>query len=126
MWSSRAEQIVSRLIAEIPPENPNRAEAARLAALPIGGSMWASYYLRPNGEVVIAGADYDHPDVDTVGSEPGEVLRVLVWGTQRIPSCCPFVRQTLRIAGAGPSRYSRKAGRSARSATAWAGVSTLD
>lgn len=87
VWSSRAEQVVSRLIAGLPPEqlDPTRTHTARLGALHIGGSMWADYYLRPNGEVVIVGEDDDHPEVDTVYTDRSHVLRTLVWGAQRYP-----------------------------------------
>ena len=87
MWSPRAEQIVSRLIAGLRAEqlDPACTHAARLAALPIGGSMWADYYVRPNGEVVVVGADLDYPDVDTIHTDRSNVLRVLVWGAKRYP-----------------------------------------
>jgi hypothetical protein len=87
MWSPRAEQIVSHLIASLPPDQLDleRTHATRLAALPIGGSMWADYYLRSNGEVVVVGADFDHPDVDTIHTDWGTVRRVLVWGAERYP-----------------------------------------
>jgi hypothetical protein len=87
MWSRRAELVVSRLIARLPPEqlDPDRTHATRLSALPIGGSMWADYYLRPNGEVVIVGEDLDHPDVDSVSTDRLRVLSVLVWGSERYP-----------------------------------------
>lgn len=87
MWSPRAEQIVSSLIAGLPPDqlDPARTDAVRLGALPIGGSMWATYYLRPNGEVVVVGDDIDHPDVDTVRTDWSNVLRVLIWGAGRYP-----------------------------------------
>lgn len=87
MWSSRAEQVVSGLIAGLPPEriDPTRTHTSRLGALHIGGSMWADYYLRPNGEVVVVGEDYDHPDVDTVHTDRSNVLRLLGWGSERYP-----------------------------------------
>jgi hypothetical protein len=87
MWSTRAEQVVLRLIAGLSPNqlHPTRSHAARLSALPIGGSMWADYYLRPNGEVVIVGEDFDHPDVDSVYTDRLRVLMVLVWGSERYP-----------------------------------------
>lgn len=47
--------------------------------------MWADYYLRPNGEVVVVGEDDDFPDVDTVHADRSAVLRVLVWGSRRYP-----------------------------------------
>lgn len=84
MWSPRHEQIVAELIAELPPEHAG-GHAARLSALPIGGSMWADYYLRPNGEVVIVGDDFDKPDEDTVHTDPVRVLGVMVWGSRRYP-----------------------------------------
>jgi hypothetical protein len=63
VWSPRAEELVKLLIGKLPAEqlDPARTHAARLQALPIGGSMWADYYLRPNGQVVIVGDDFDHP-----------------------------------------------------------------
>lgn len=87
MWSSRAEQVVSRLIAELPPEllDPARTHATRLSALPIGVSMWADYYLRPNGDVVIVGEDDDRPDEVTVYTDRVRLLSVLVGGAERYP-----------------------------------------
>jgi hypothetical protein len=87
MWSPQAEQLVSRLIAGLSPRelDPARAHAARLGALPIGGSMWADYYLRPSGEVVIVGEDYDQPEVDSIYTDQSHVLRMLVWGAERYP-----------------------------------------
>jgi hypothetical protein len=63
--------VVSQLIAKLPAEqlDPARTHAARLNALPIGGDMWADYYLRPNGTVVIVGEDFDQPDVDSEYSD---------------------------------------------------------
>jgi hypothetical protein len=87
VWSPRAEQVVSRLIAGLPPErlDPARTHAVRLSALPIGGSMWAEYYLCPNGEVVIVGQDLDHPDGVNVNTDPLRLLMMLVWGSERYP-----------------------------------------
>jgi hypothetical protein len=87
MWSLKAEELVSRLIARLPADqlDPARTHAARLQALPIGCDMWADYYLRPNGEVVIVGEDFDHADVDSVYTTPLRVLSVLVWGAERYP-----------------------------------------
>jgi hypothetical protein len=86
-WSSRAAEVVSRLIAGLTPEQRDAARdpAARLGALYIGGDMWAGYYLRPNGEVVVVGEDFDQPDVETVHTDRSTVLRVLVWGSERYP-----------------------------------------
>jgi hypothetical protein len=99
MWSPLAEQLVSRLIAALPSDQlaPIRAHAARLRALPIGTSMWADYYLRPNGQVVIVGEDLYHPEVDSVYSDWSHVLPVLVWGAQRYPE----LRQLLPVRGPG-------------------------
>ncbi|OWK36032.1 hypothetical protein FRUB_08595 [Fimbriiglobus ruber] len=47
--------------------------------------MWADYYLRPNGDVVVVGEDYDHPEVDTVYSDRSNVMKLLVWGSKRYP-----------------------------------------
>ena len=87
VWSPKAEQVVLRLIAAQTPaqRDPSRNHSARLQALHIGGSMWADYYLRPSGEVVVVGEDYDHPDVDTVHADRSSVLHALVWGAQRYP-----------------------------------------
>jgi hypothetical protein len=87
VWSQQAEQVVSRLITELPAErlDPTLTHAARLGALPIGGSMWAGYYLRPSGEIVVVGEDLDHPDADSVYTDRLRVLSVLVWGSERYP-----------------------------------------
>jgi hypothetical protein len=87
MWSPLAEEIVSRLIADLPRHLPTDtyADVKRLSALPIGWSMWAGYFLRANGEVVVVGEDEDHPEVDSIHTEPGHVLRALVWGSERYP-----------------------------------------
>lgn len=87
MWSPLAEQIVSRLIAESPAHWPEdlRVHAERLVALPLGWSLWASYFLRANGEVVVVGDDVDHPEVDTTYTESSHVLRALVWGSKHYP-----------------------------------------
>jgi hypothetical protein len=87
MWSLQAEQVVARLIAGLAPEvlDPSRTHAARLNALPIGGSMWADYYLRPNGEVVIVGEDIERPELDSVYTDRSHVLSTLVWGAERYP-----------------------------------------
>jgi len=42
--------------------------------------------LRPNGEVVIVGADIDHPNEDTILTEWRRVLTVLVMGCARFPA----------------------------------------
>jgi hypothetical protein len=99
MWSLLAEQVVTRLIAAMAPDqlDPARTHAARLAALPIGGSMWADYYLRPSGEVVIVGEDLDGPEVDSVYTDRSHVLSVLVWGAKRYPE----LRELLPIRAPG-------------------------
>ena len=87
MWSPLAEQVVSRLIAGLPKNLPaeTRSHAERLKAPPIGWSMWAGYFLRANGEVVVVGEDEDLPGVATIHTEWGDVLRTLVWGSERYP-----------------------------------------
>ncbi|AMV25094.1 hypothetical protein VT84_11910 [Gemmata sp. SH-PL17] len=87
MWSQRAEEIVSRLITGLPPAqlDPARTHSARLRVLHIGGSMWADYYLRPNGAVVVVGEEYDQPDVGTVHTDRSNVLMALVWGGAAVP-----------------------------------------
>jgi hypothetical protein len=93
MWSLRAVQVVAQLIAKLPPErlDPTRAHAARLGALPIGGSMWADYYLRPNGDVVIVGEELDRPDIDSVYRDRPRVLFMLVWGAERYPQLAELI-----------------------------------
>lgn len=97
MWSSRAEHVVADLIARLPAEqlDPNRTHAQRLAALPIGWSLWTDYYLRPNGEAVIVGEDDDRPDLDSVHTDRQRVLLVLVWGSERYPE----LRELLPLRG---------------------------
>ncbi len=85
MWSPLAEQVVSRLIADLPEDLPaeTRSHAERLNALSIGWSMRAGYFLRADGEVVVVGEDEDLSEVDTILTERGEVLRALVGGSAR-------------------------------------------
>jgi hypothetical protein len=99
VWSPRAEELVTLLIGKLSAEqlDPARTHATRLRALPIGGSMWADYYLRPNGQVVIVGEDFDHPEADSVYSDWKRVLPVLVWGSQRYPE----LRELLPVRGPG-------------------------
>jgi hypothetical protein len=83
MWSQRAEEIISQLIASRTQAQLEGTHTTRLNALHIGGSMWADCYLRPNGEVVIVGNDFDHPDEDTIYTDRSNVMRMVVWGAQR-------------------------------------------
>jgi hypothetical protein len=87
VWSQRAEEIVTRLIAGLSTAQRDleRNHCCRLNALHIGGSMWADYYLRPSGEVIVVGEDYEHPDVDTIHSDRISILKLLVWGSERYP-----------------------------------------
>jgi hypothetical protein len=87
VWSPRAEQVVAGLISGLSAAqlDPTRNHSARLSALHIGGSMWADYYLRPNGEVVVVGEDDNHPDMETIHTDRSNVLMALVWGSQRYP-----------------------------------------
>jgi len=87
VWTPLAESVVLQLIADLPANgsNPVGTHAVRLGALPIGASMWAEYYLRPNGVVVVVGEDFDHPDVDSVYRDRNRLLRMLVWGLRRYP-----------------------------------------
>jgi hypothetical protein len=87
------------LIQELPADqlDPSRTHAVRLSALPIGYDLWSEFYLRPNGEVVVVGADLDQPDVDTIVTEPRRVLMTLVWGSERYPA----LRQLLPERGPG-------------------------
>lgn len=84
VWSSRAEEIVSRLMAGLTPEqlDPSRNHCARLGALRLGWSLWAEYYLRPNGEVIVVGEDDDQPDIDVVHTDRETVLMALVWAAE--------------------------------------------
>lgn len=88
MWSSEAEVIVRNLMAELPPDLPEvtRSRAVKLGALPIGGDMWADYYLRPSGEIVVVGENLESPDEETVYSDRLRVIGILVWGSQRYPA----------------------------------------
>ena len=47
--------------------------------------MWADYYLRPCGEVVVIGEDFDEPEVVGIHTDRSNVLRMLVWGAERYP-----------------------------------------
>ena len=88
MWTTEARDLVESLIAALPTDLPPQTleSAQRLGALPIGTGLWAEYYLRPGGEVVIVGADLDRPDEITVATERKRVLEVLTWGGRRYPA----------------------------------------
>jgi len=95
-WSLRAQEVVSGLLARLPAkEHYPGSHANRLGALPIGCDMWADYYLRPNGEVVIVGEDFDRPEIDSVYLEWNRLLPVLVWGSERYPE----LRELLPVRG---------------------------
>ena len=87
VWSPQAERVVSRLLAELPPDlTPEiRSAAKRLWALPIGWDLWSFCFLRVNGEVVLLGEDEGQPESVTIRTEPGVVLGMLVWGSKRYP-----------------------------------------
>ena len=87
VWSSRSEQVVAGIISGLTPgqRDPAQNHSTRLGALHIGGEHAGGLYLRPSGEVVVVGEDYDHPDVDTVHTDRSHVLRALVWGARRYP-----------------------------------------
>ena len=57
--------------------------------------MSDDYYLRPTGEIVIVGEDFNHLDVDSVYSEWDQVLPVLVSGSRRYPE----LRELLPVRG---------------------------
>src|SRR5262245_34319193 len=84
MWSKRAEEIVSRLIAALP-QDPSRTHVSRLNALPICCSLWAEYYLRANGDVIVVGANDEAPDVDTIYTDRMHRLSQIVVGSRRYP-----------------------------------------
>ena len=93
MWSHQAEQIVLSLISKQTPETlgGQYSEATKLAALHICGSLWAEYYLRPNGEVVIVGEDYDYPETITVCTDRITILKALVSGAKRYPELLELI-----------------------------------
>jgi len=86
-WSSRAEEIVARLIAGLSVEqlDPSRKYSARVRALPLGWSLWGDYDLCARGEVVIVGEDFNHPDVETVRKDKRTLLEALAWASQQYP-----------------------------------------
>ena len=94
-WSPRAKELVEQLIADLPEEKLAGSHARRLNALPVFWSLWAEYYLRPNGEIVIVGEDFDCPDVDSVYSDWDRVLPVLVSAARRYPD----LRELLPVRG---------------------------
>lgn len=109
MWSPEAERLVEELIARLMatrlPEQ-TRSEVTRLNALPIGGGLWSAHYLRPTGEVLVVGEDYDRPDEDHVYTDRARILQAIVWGCRLYPELralvperpegatdCPCLRQ---------------------------------
>jgi hypothetical protein len=89
-WSKRAEEIVSRLIATLPPD-PSDTHITRLNALSICCSLWAGYYLRANGDVIVVGADCDAPDVDTIFTDRMHRLSQIVIGSRRYPELLELI-----------------------------------
>ena len=101
MWTPEAERLVEHLIARLMatrlPEQ-TRSEVTRLNALPIAGSMWAAYYLRPTGEVVVVGEDYDRPGEDSIYTDRARVLQAVVMGCRLYPELRALVPK--RVPGA--------------------------
>jgi len=111
--SPDAEQMVRRLIVHLPQEqlNPAHSHAVRLNALPIGMDLWADYYLRPNGEVVVVGDDFDHPDRDTIYTDRVTLLFVLSWGTETYSELQQFLPE--RAPGAADCLFCQRPGANA-------------
>jgi hypothetical protein len=85
VWSPEAEAAVRRLMAEPHPTPWVQGHCERLGAASVGGSMWAWYFLRPAGQVVIVGEDEDRPDADSVYVDRAHQLSALVWLSRRHP-----------------------------------------
>ena len=85
VWSPEAGAAVRRLMAEPHPTPWVREQCERLAAASVGGSMWAWYFLRPTGEVVIVDEDEDKPEADSVYTDREHQLAALVWLSRRHP-----------------------------------------
>jgi hypothetical protein len=85
VWSSKAEAAIQRLIGESRPYRTPwvREQETRLGAVVVCGDLWAWWFLRPNGEVVIVGEDEDHPDVDSTSADRSHRLRALVCLSRR-------------------------------------------
>lgn len=89
VWSSLAEDMVARLIANTPPVDDPwvRTNAERLDALPLSWNLWTFSFLRPNGEVVVVNSepDYFEPKEDISYRDRGHVIQALVLATRRYP-----------------------------------------
>lgn len=89
LWSSRAEDIVTRLIAATPPSVDPwvRTNADRLNALPVGRGLWIFSFPRPNGEVVHVNSEpeYFEPKEDVTYRDRGHVIGALVEASRRYP-----------------------------------------
>lgn len=85
VWSLEAEAAVRRLMAEPPADPWVREQCQRLEAAFAGWDMWSSFFLRPDGNVVIVGEDVDHPKESSVYNDREHQLMVLVWLSRNRP-----------------------------------------
>jgi hypothetical protein len=79
------QRAISRLMAEsLPEEEWLRSQAQVLGAFPVGWDLWSYWFLRPDGEVVIADQEFE-PGRIAISRERGEVLSALVRLSERYP-----------------------------------------
>ncbi len=85
VWSPEAEAAVRRLMAEPPADPWVREQCQRLEAAFVGWDLWSSFFLRPDGNVVILGENVDRPEEFSVYSKDERQLSALVKLSHRHP-----------------------------------------
>lgn len=85
-WSSRHEETIWRLCANLPPEtDPDLLEEAiRHGALPVGWDLWSHFFLKPDGVLLRIGTECEVGAIETLTDRP-YVLWGLVMGSARYP-----------------------------------------
>ena len=81
-WSQGLQRALTDLLAVPYPHDAWVQDQARqLSAVPVIWSLWASYFLRPCGEVVVVDSEFGEPL--RVLNDRGTVLQMLGWLARR-------------------------------------------
>jgi hypothetical protein len=85
-------EVVESLLLQLRPNDCIDAEEWRLAqelqALPIGFSLWAYVFLKPDGEVLSTGWEPGELDRSTRNQD---ILQTLAWGGERYPQLAALI-----------------------------------
>ena len=85
-WPANGESMIWGLLSAPPRQKDPQVvqKAKQLQALPVGWDLWSHWFLRPNGEVVIAVPEEDSGPVE-VFTDRVKVLSALVMGRDLYP-----------------------------------------